>query len=82
MPSVVNPFQTWSAITQKTTGGILWHPCQTLLQNSQLANARARSTLLEDTLHEVETLLLLFSFNLIASKAQIILSLFSGNLLN
>lgn len=62
MPLVANPFPMWSAITRKTTGGILLHPCRILLQNSQLVNARARSTLSEDILHEVESLLLLFSF--------------------
>lgn len=75
MPSVASPSPTWSATTRRTTGGILWRPCQTLLQNSQLVNARAKSMLLEDTLHEVTNLLLLLvGFYLIVSKALIIFS--------
>lgn len=83
MPSVASPFPTWSATTRRMTGGILWRPCQTLLQNSQLVNARARSTLLEDTLHEVTRLLLIVvAFYLLVSKAQIIFSCSSWKLLN
>lgn len=53
MPSVASPSPTWSATTRRMTGGTLWPRCQTLLQNSQLVNARARSTSLGDTRHEV-----------------------------
>lgn len=82
MPLAASPFPTWSATTRRMTGGTSWHPCQTLLQNSQLVNARARSTLLEDTLHEVTSLLLLLpGFYLIVSMTQIIFSCFPGKLL-
>lgn len=82
MPSVASPFPTWSATTQKMTGGISWPPCQTPSQNSRLVNARARSTLLEDTLHEVTSLLfLLVGFYLIVSKAHLIFSCFQESFL-